>query len=805
MQARLLSALICLIAITAAVAAADGIGFRLTDGDEGDDVAWYSNAELADEPSEEPLIFRDAAFQEQPPRVVTQTEATRTDLPAAALDLRAALLGVSAITQSLLEPDRRTRAVGVGVDFVLGLEAKPRSATDAGDLLGKSLAPLGTESQKRTPIVNDPRIRGSRIGTLASSGSYWVPARLDLDTTLSKIDSRLLSDVIVVKGPYAARYGPGLSHLDFQLLRSPRSPEGWQTHGATSLDYKVNGEQWYGQQTLWGGNTDWGFRAAYGHRTGNDYTSGNGMGIPSSYNSRDAFVSLGRDFCEHQSIEFNALRLDQTNVEFPGQAFDIDFLTTDGYEVAYAVTEQPWCDRWELDAWYNRTRFAGSAQRPGKRRQFPFLDALVFQGVTDVDSTSTGFRSSVTWFGAEDERLIAGADMRFVKQALNEVTSALGPLSWPTSNSPVPESYVANPGLFLEYLVPLGDRWHVTSGARADLAVADVTDDPVKLASLGTRSLPLAYILGSGQFDRAYGLLGAYITGEYEINRCWTAEIATGYAERPPSLTELYAAECFMFVLQNGLNTLTGDPRLRPERGWQMDAGLRLDNGWFRGRVGGFHRWVWDYITFENVRVEPNPAVIEQVQLKYVNTDLATIDGAELRGELDLTQWLTPFGTLSYVEGWDRTRNGDFATKPSSSLPVPSPSEQIAGLPRGSYSGITGAAKEPLPGISPLESRVGILLHDPGEVRRWTVELSARLVDGQDQVATSLKETPTAGFTIWNLRSYWQATDRLLLVGGVENFTDRAYREHLDFRSLTGGQQMFQPGRTTYVGAELNY
>ena len=55
-----------------------------------------------------------------------------------------------------------------------------------------------------------------------------------------------------------------------------------------------------------------------------------------------------------------------------------------------------------------------------------------------------------------------------------------------------------------------------------------------------------------------------------------------------------------MFVLQNGLNTVTGDPLLRHERLLQADAGLNFDTGPFRGRVGGFYAWAWDYITFEN-------------------------------------------------------------------------------------------------------------------------------------------------------------------------------------------------------------
>jgi outer membrane receptor protein involved in Fe transport len=631
---------------------------------------------------------------------------------------------------------------------------------------------------------------------------------MDLDTVLSKIDSRLLSDVIAIKGPYAARYGPGLSHLDVDLLDSPRYDDGFHAQGLTGTDYKTNGEGWSGRQMLWGGASDWGFRAAYGHRTGNDYTSGGGIGVPSSYNSRDVNVALGRDFCNDRSIEFHYLRMDQTGVELPGQAFDIDVLCTDGYDVMYSIADQPWYDRMDLDVWYNRTRFDGSAQRAGKRRQFPYYDDILFVGFTDVDSMSTGFRSAVTWEGVEDERLTAGADLRFVKQELNEISSGqIGLHIWDDANSPIPKSYQANPGLFLEYVAPLGERWTVNAGARGDLVCADVIDDPAKLASLGTQSTPaqpisLADILGSDEFAQTFGLWAAYVTGEYEIDCCWTAEFAAGYAQRPPSLTELYAAESFMFVLQNGLNILTGDPRLNPEQLCQIDVGLRLDTDRFRGRIGGYHGWAWDYITFENTGIQRGPSgEIEQVRLKYVNTDLATFLGAELYGECDWNDWLTPFATVSYIEGRDRTRNGDFATWSSG---PGRPSSRWPGLPRGAFSGVSGSEEEPLPGISPLESRLGFRLHQPVQSPRWSAELSARLVDRQDRVASSLLETPTPGFTVWDLRSYWRATDRLLLIAGVENFTDRNYREHLDFRSPSG-IQMFQPGISSYFGGELTY
>ena len=41
-------------------------------------------------------------------------------------------------------------------------------------------------------------------------------------------------------------------------------------------------------------------------------------------------------------------------------------------------------------------------------------------------------------------------------------------------------------------------------------------------------------------------------------------------------------------------------------------------------------------------------------------------------------------------------------------------------------------------------------------------------------------------------------------VFGIENFTDKTYREHLDFRSLSG-IQIFQPGINGYFGVERTF
>ncbi|NUQ64558.1 MAG: TonB-dependent receptor [Pirellulales bacterium] len=762
-------------------------------------------------PPESTLEINPASYQPQPPLLPPREVQPPTPPPQVRRDTQPpgispilGALGLEGLSQSLLARSRPVPGQ-VGTNVVSGVEAKARVTTDAGNLLGKAPAALGVGVQRRTPIVTDPRIRGSRVGQLAAAGSYWVPARIDLDTAVSKIDSRLVEDVEIIGGPYSALYGPGLHFLDIELLRSPRfdSP---QWHSNSSADFNTNGEQWYGRQDLMGGSRDWGFRFGYGHRTGNDYVTGEGEHIPSSYKSRDINFSLGRDLSGDAHLEYNALRLDQTDVEFPGMAFDMDFLVTDAHDVAYILEDQEYFDLLEVEVWYNRTRFEGNAQRPGKRRQFPIFDFFRYRGFTDVDSMSTGFFAAATWGEPDAPHLTAGLDLRQVVQELNEIASGrIGRNEFENANSPLPRSQWTNPGLLVEQTLPLTDRLTLRGGARLDFVATDVIDDPVKLENLGLQvpQSSLADILGTDEFEQSFTMGMLFATAQYELNPHWDVLAGVGHGERAPSLTELYVAQSFMFLLQNGLNTVTGDPLLEPERLTQVDLGLQCDYERFHGAARCFFGWADDYITFENLSVFRGPPAgqVEQVNLKYVNTDLATLNGVELYGAYDLNPHLTPFATLRYVEGKDRTRNGDFATRPNR---PGQPSEQVPGLPRGSFSGIAGGDEEPLPGILPLESRLGVRFHPHGDRPHWAVEISARVVDDQERVAASLLETPTPGFTTYDLRGYWRPNDRWLFVSGVENFTDKLYREHLDFRSASG-ISVYQPGVNFYFGSELSF
>ncbi len=418
------------------------------------------------------------------------------------------------------------------------------------------------------------------------------------------------------------------------------------------------------------GSSNWGGRFNYTYRDGNDYVDGSGRAIPSSYRSQEMLASLGRDW-GNDSIEISVLRLDQTDVIFPGYVFDLDYLVTDGYDVTHTRREAGMWDFVETNVWYNRTRFNGNAQNPRKRAFFPVLDLLNYTGTTDVDSMSTGYRQSYILGGGSNDtyQFSIGHDLRFIKQELNEISSGVSlglPFPFVNRNSPIPESFQVNPGLFIEYQEEIGDRLLGKLGGRIDYAATDITDDPAKLAAVGLDFIPASYqeIVGTNRFDRDFTMLSAFGTLQRQISDETTGTLGIGFAERPPTLTELYAAQSFMLLVQNGLNNVTGDPTLQNEKLLQVDLGWEYRTDEIRNGWRAFHAWGFDYITFENTGIQQVPPVgdVGQVNLRYVNTDLATLTGLESFGEIYSDRPITPFYTLRFVDGRDRTRNGNFAT-----------------------------------------------------------------------------------------------------------------------------------------------
>jgi outer membrane receptor protein involved in Fe transport len=732
-------------------------------------------------------------------------------------------------------------------------------------LLSKSPGATGVEVQRRNAISSDPRVRGYRVGEVVTlgDGALFFPARQDLDTAVAKFDPGSVRDIVIVKGPYSALYGPGFAFLDIVTLDSPRY-QCFEAHGRTSFGYQTNGDRWDGLQSVFAGDRDWGFRATYNILAGNDYRGGYGPDplfgvrpdVAGSYNSQNINYALGADLTENSKIEFKGLRVHQHDVEFPGLYFDIDRLDTEAYSVRYTLDRQPYFDRLNLDTWYNTTVADGNTLQGTKQafvqrlllvsfnnvpnQPLPIPNPFIFSdsSTTRFSDKSLGYRLATSWGNAAKNQpvLTAGSDFNLFGQTLVEnirLNQLGGPPLNPTGTQPpfppgipaplppgavvpqftqnqfIPPSSSVDPGIFLEASLPVNDRLKVKSGGRIDYV--HTTSDPRLITGninlFGTPETP-GLGLSTGQvftldpivystdptrtdLDRNFTLFAGFLSSEYKLDEHVTALGAFGYSERAPTLTELYAAGPFIGVLQQGTSRVIGDPNMVKPKLAQFDVGLKADYDWFKGGVTGFYAFVRDYITFD---LNKGGAGITQVV--FTNTDLATLAGGELFGQVDLTSWLTPFGTLAYVQGTDRTHrdNRRPANLASSRRDNPITNERAA-------------ESEPLAQIPPLEMRTGFRVHPPTATPRWQVEFSARTVMGQNNVATSLQELTTPGFTVFDVRSYWQVRKWWLVSAGVENFGDKLYREHLDPISgnILGVDPLFRAGTNFYFASQMTY
>jgi len=714
------------------------------------------------------------------------------------------LFGSNALPRSTLGRDTAPTA-----EFISGGSSKVRATTDIGDLLSKT-PQSAVGAQNRSPIITDPRIRGFRNGQFVASGSYWAPARFDLDTALSKIDSRTIEGATVIKGPYSTLFGSGYNFIDVRLMPARRSDQGYQAIGLSSVEYKTNGQQFYGRQGFEASSGDWGIRAGYGQRVGNDYfTGGSSYTLPSSYNSRDVDLAIGYDFSPTSHFDFNFLRLDQTNVELPAYIYDLGFLATEAYEMTWTLDEGVLADRYRLHTWYNGTRFRGDMTRkrdPGFAVQSqleqsydnffnnnPGLGVMVPPGGVRLDSTAhanvmtAGGRSIWSWGDPNDVHVDAGTDFLHLRQQLTEdftanvaTTALLSTGGFTETREGIPFSYLNEIGFFAQAVVPQSDDWLTAFGGRLGYAHTDVLNNSIAPVSiLVNANVPLS---------RDDLVASAFMTQRLQFSDTFALTSGMGYASRIPTLSERYSDGYYGAAIQSGLNRIFTQNAIRKEENVQFDIGMHYDDGALHGGANVFTAFVMNYITFEQLPAsgaDPNFLIGGSGRaLSFINTGLATLAGGELYSSYDWNPWMTPFVTARYVDGRDQIINA------------------------------------PLFGISPLNSTIGIRFHDPNQGDRWSVEWLARVAPSQYRLGTirfaqnpngtgvSVAEQQTPGFAYGDVRAYWRAAPRWLLTGGIENFTNTFYREHLDLRngiSANGNTGVYRPGINVYMGTEVTY
>lgn len=721
-------------------------------------------------------------------------------LPSQPLDISGLGSGSTAPAFSLSPSVQEAATASVGSNAIGTGETRVNPTTDLGSALQSSDNVQTLNAQRRSPVSFDPHVRGYRFGEIytQAAGEYFLPARLDLDSMLSKIDPYLIQTATVIPGPYGLRYGPGFAFIDVVTLDTPRSDCGPVWSNRFSVTARGNGSQILGQDTAQLAGDGYGLIAAYSLRNGSDYFAGNGQQIPSSFHNQNVLLQYGFDTADG-NVEFRYNRYDMWNTEYALAFFDVNSMQTDSYNLSY-TTYSPQTDaRNDYQVWYNQNAFNGDNLNSSKAEirqrvanglnrdvvqdfgvlpNVPFSDGD-FQGYVAGNLVSTGARAVRTYGDDTDWFLRTGVDVRYITQSTQENFRIQRRFVPPNPNSPSgeffpqqgdvafttsqPHSAMTDPGLFFEYGTPWTSYFRTTVGGRVDW-VNTHAGPPVSDYENDT--------LGSG-----------YITSDLELSPEWTVKAGAGYAERVPDLVNRYSDAIFLAIMQNGLSRVVGDSDLRKEQATQLDTSILADYGVVSGRATAFYAWINDYNTYSALGVQTPPAPLGAEILVATNTSLATLGGFELYGDYHLSEVTSFFAAMQYVEGSDR---------------------QI---------------DRPLPQIYPLQGRFGVRWTDPLPSNDHGLEWGFRLVaaqnragfihdnfDAQGDLVPFEQRTP--GFYTSYLRGYYNLTDNMHLTGGVENLFDRNYLEHLDIRlrgpaqTAGGVTAALAPGFTAYAGIE---
>lgn len=709
---------------------------------------------------------------------------------------------------SLVEADEEELYVGLTRLGITSSDLAEVTQVDIGSAIQQSTdASPSTGFRQNSPVSQLPYLRGYRGGQIyaVSDGQYWQAARPDLDSMLSRIDPSLIEDVVIINGPYGLRYGPGFGFIDVQTYDTPRYLDGYESHARIGTSFRFNGGQVFGRAAAFGGSSDWGYVINYTDRTGADYRSGGDATwarIPSSYRVQSYLGQIGFDLSPELSVEFRFSQIDQSDTEYAAQIFDILEAPTTAFNLALVYEDPYGSQSHRVEAWNNRSHYLGDTRSASKHlAAYPVIDRVNaaldaafpndppanFAGDTDGDIVSTGARL-LSEYGEEGSiQLNLGADVRYIEQHIHERLVSDKPLGTPDPTDPtgtrhefetnMPRAEMIDPGIFAELTAPMTSFWTSSVGGRIDWVHTDAQATGGLPDGLRT---PSSLTGAPGSLPQSDSLLAFYIRNDIELDYNLGLNLSAGYADRAPTLIERYADGVFLGTLQSGFTRTIGDPSLRKERLWQVDMTLNAESEFqtWRASATAYCAWIKDFITYQGFLAnDPTGARL----LRTANGSLATLAGVDLKGELLIAPWLSGIGTFSYIEGRDRWMD------------------------------------RPMVGIIPMEGRAALRLHDSDGGAIWGLEFGARMVDGQDRVADLFRldmsieedyEQPTAGFTTFHVRGYWNVTDNLFVTAGVENLFDKTYIEHLNVRLPADANNNFAqtpvlaPGVTPYINIE---
>ncbi len=614
---------------------------------------------------------------------------------------------------------------------------------DAGAFLKQT--PLIAAIQKGGNYGFDPVMRGFKYDqlNLVMDGGICATAACPnrMDPPSSQIPMNMIEQIEVLKGPYSLRYGTGFGGtINFKSLAGSYA-DITKVKGRISAGYEGNGTIYKTEGEVGISGRFYNISIYGSYSDGGNYYDGNDSLVEASFNRLNLGTRMNFQINSRNEISLNIANNFAKDVDFPALNMDLREDNT-----------------WLMSASHKYKPEEGSLKRINTSLFASFVDhemdnlnknlsPRMVNAVTDAITRNMGARSEAL-VNFRNGVLYTGLD--FKQQTADGTryrTFLMGPNTGTTINDNVwQDSRITEASVFGEYHHDF-ERSGIVASLRLNYNNAEAFNVSDRFSAAND-------VLHESQINPSLSI--GYF---YDLNETLSLGLWLGRAQRSGSLTER-----FINYLPVGRDPYerVGNPSLNAEVNNQIDLDLNWKTSSATIQINVFAAYLNDFISSE-IQSDLSPLLSTAPGVKqYMNIGNALLTGAEVSWTHQWTDILYSSAALAYTYGENLEAN------------------------------------TPLPEIAPLDTR--FLIGANLLKKTLKPELSLRLVNEQNRIATSFGETVTPGYKVLDLMLNYLPVKNMQIKLGLANLFNAAYYEHLS-RSVSGtaAYKIHAPGRSFYA------
>jgi hemoglobin/transferrin/lactoferrin receptor protein len=626
----------------------------------------------------------------------------------------------------------------------------------------------------------DVNIRGlSRSNIVTLVDGDRIETATDLSARLSLIDENDIDRIEVIKGAASTLYGTGATGGIINVITKTGNYQNeFYLNGTYYGGYNSVNNYFSNGLTIYSGDKDWNAKITATARKADDIYTPAGMLQNSQF--RDYGVSSLLQFKpfadEEARFEFQQFKAQDVGVSGAYPLFTNNATVTYPVETRELISgEYLFKNISEILNNLSIKYFHQFVFREVENIPYIVQDVLgtngspnkqvsVLEVEPQADHNTDSFQSQANFTVSKTNFLIAGID--FWKRSYTGIRSnyqqiqflnpsndtVLQTINRTTIDKPLPDARFNSAGIYAQDNIGLLDnKMDVTLGSRYDFIW--ISND---------KTLSPLYQINNGAFNYSPAGQIALWNAQKDQNKSYTYSLGVLYSLandlkltfnaahsfRSPSLEERYQD-----VNQGNVISL-GNPDLEPEKGYFLDAGLRLHQDNFRIDLSIFSNFMTDLVS----QIQSAPDT-----LTMINVGKAFLYGFDVDADYNPSDSFVWYFKISYVRGRDTKDETDLSE------------------------------------IPPLNGTFGVKYNI---LSRAELDLLAVVYDAQNRVAPS--ELPTPGYTYYNIyvnsERYRVSGFDLSISTGVENIFNKEYRNHL---STSRGFYSCEPGRNFFLKANL--